>query len=293
MATLLRNSIYDEVPGMTQPDPITGSTSLSNPTSFDGSNTIYRNEASIDFFPDRPTTDYAGFKQRYDFDTGAFGMLANFYGPNLYRANTSEGFFQAYGNGQTSFGTGGTRAQLNIGIDPYLGYKQSEFGSIAFGRKILNDQIRVSPQQTLDSANLIASLPGFQNWAKKTADTRLNLERSIRGQGPISGASWVSKFDPTYGKTQFREGAVTTASIHAANYGDAQGFQVTGASSSMGNVPNVNLFGGFGVNTYRSGERLLGSAIIGKTFSIRSIANPRTKYVSPSSYTNLNSSYWR
>lgn len=287
MATLIRRNDYATVPGMVQNTGLGPVSSNLTTTAFRPSSYLF-GEASIDFFPVSPLTDYNTFKQQYDFDTGAFGMLASLYGPNVRKA-MSMSVYDIYGDRQAanvnSFGFGvnpkGITGSINVSIDPDLGTRQADPESVAWYRKIGQDQIPTDPVAFAIGLNLVNPNGKFY---KENERTITNFNRSLQGLDPLP-AQWVSKFDKTY-TSPLRAGAVSTQSIHNANYGDVQSKPV-----SYGFTPNQNLFGGHGVKVYRDNERLsYGGIISGPSYHIGKPV--KSTYMSPSSYLSPSFS-WR
>lgn len=140
MATLIRKNIYDTVPGLTQPDPISGPTSFSFTPTGQNQQLIY----DEDYRVTSPLSDYNRFQQEYSNDTFFFGQLGTGYGAaSRYAASDANFFKEVYGGAKPSMswsgsGVGGSY-QINTYVDFDLPNKQAEPGTVAYWNKVYAD----------------------------------------------------------------------------------------------------------------------------------------------------------
>lgn len=250
MATLIRrNNLYDQVPGMSQPLPVTSTTVNPNPnstaTTYQSNNPVLGYLAGgSSFLAPHPFTDAATSSRLQNTDTALFGQLAGLIGPNLRFAQTLS-LNDIYGSGGTSFGEVGG-VGVNVRIDPDLPNKQAETGTVAWYRKVAQD---LTPTDFNEVYKSYQSL----------ANTNPSLAKALNTPN-IQLASIKSSISSPYGTYQGSTGMPKVSSTVLSSW----------------NKPNQNIFGGYGVQTFRSNERLAPSSISqgrgliqGPTISIR------------------------
>ena len=133
MALVRRNGVYEEVSGMTEPQPAIFSTGINAlGGSFTGGNQLLRAEAPSRFQITSPLVDYQKFRTEYDLDTSSFGMLASWHGPNVRYSNTLN-VKDIYPSSFMSFPG---RVSVNVGIDYDLANKQQQVGTVAWYRNL-------------------------------------------------------------------------------------------------------------------------------------------------------------
>ena len=279
MATLIRRNAYATVPGFDQPDPISGYTTFTMPyagvggsnTNTVGLNPVYNNEAPSSFFVTNPTTNYSQFRQDYDADTGKFGILASFYGPNMRRAQATN-LRDLYPNdGFQNFGYGGTNTGVSVAVDWDLANKQAQPGSVAWFRKVASDYTPTNQAVFESSMDFLASRnPGYAKvrTAEKN-EARINEAVSRSDWNRASYSIEPQQLRPSemrsaggnivsgnrYLSNDYRT-ATTLDTVRKARLNNA-----TAVSNPVeGNRPNQNLFGGgFSPNVFRDDERLFNS----------------------------------
>lgn len=265
---------YGSVPGYTQPGVTPGNTSSGggNTTGNYVGNPVMYSEAPSQYFPPNRLVNAPLGQQQYNDDTGRYGMLASYFGPNARYASNA----QTSNNPLSSFGSGGVNGLggLGVRIDWDLPNKQAEFGTTAFFNKLYQDSTYVDPQTKAFTDSILSSInPTYISGRTNTTATgfQSGSNTGITYATDYPNQPKVNSYSPG---TSYGEGSKAFLSSMApktTNTGISTSVSGINYSSSGYNRENIDPFGtgtygfaAFNKNTYLAPSSMSG----GKGISI-------------------------
>jgi len=242
------SSVYEEVPGysVNQYAPSSGSgvTSYTNPST---GTVSYTNQYS-----NLGWSNAGAPADKYDTYTQAFGMLATGFGANIAYANTLSLRDVYPGSTSRDFGGG-----LSVSVAWSMANQQALTGSAAYYRKIGKDLTPPNQAVTYQTDQLLSNLGGAyakyvdNKYYPKTTLVNRNYVAAAPYKAPSLNSSSMSGYDKYLQNKARGNIAISSRPVSSGGIGN----------SATWFKPNINLYGGYGTQTYRSDTRLLHPAL--------------------------------